>query len=176
MKWKTCYSTCGYCLRSNQSVSTPGHTKDRTFGPLPPLWKSRDWPSQTWDSSDWSKNPSRTPGTTRNWPPLSRVRRLIPVEDDVDQHHPTVLSDVRESATCLLDGLGLSEARQVYPDRFPAANRKYIVVRRGSWCSRRVFSTCGDCLRSTQSVSTLGHTKDRTSGPLPPRWKTSGLA
>jgi len=39
-----------------------------------------------------------------------------------------------------------------------------------------VFSTCGHCLRSTQSVSTLEHTKDSTSGPLPPRWKTLGLA
>jgi len=35
------------CLRSTQSVSTLGHTKDRISGPLPPGGKHRDWPNQT---------------------------------------------------------------------------------------------------------------------------------
>jgi len=52
------------------------------------------------------KTPSCTPGYTRTWLRLSRMRRLLPVEDNVDQHHPTGLCDVRESATCLLDGQG----------------------------------------------------------------------
>jgi len=42
-------------------------------------------------------------------------------------------------------------------------------------CSKRVFSTCDDCLGSAQSVFTLRHTKDRTCGLLLRQWKTSGL-
>jgi len=50
-----------------------------------------------------------------------------------------------------------------------------VVVGGGSRCDGGVFSRGGDCLRSVRSVPTLGHIKDRTSGPLPPPWKTSGL-
>jgi len=42
-----------------------------------------------------------------------------------------------------------------------------VVVRLGSPCARRVFLTDGQCLRVAQSDSTLGHTKDRSRGPLP---------
>ena len=41
---------------------------------------------------------------------------------------------------------------------------------------RRCFLDGGDFPRSAQSVPTLGTFKDRTSGPLPPRWKTSKSA
>jgi len=49
------------------------------------------------------------------------------------------------------------------------------VVGGGSRCDGGVLSTGGGCPRSARSVPTLGHIKDRTSSPLPPRWKTSGL-
>jgi len=51
-----------------------------------------------------------------------------------------------------------------------------LVVGDGSQCDGGVFSTAGYCLRSTRSIPMLRHIKDRTSGSLPPRWKTSGLA
>jgi len=50
-----------------------------------------------------------------------------------------------------------------------------VVVGGGSRCNGGAFSTGSDCLLSARSESTLGHIKDRTSGPLPPRWKTSRL-
>jgi len=47
------------------------------------------------------------------------------------------------------------------------SSKPEVVVRHGSLCARRVFSTDGQCLRVAQSDSTLGHTKDRSGGPLP---------
>jgi len=82
------FSTFGDCLRSAQSVSTLGHTKDRTSDPLENVGIGLARPGTV---RIHRKTPSHTPGTTRNWPPLSRMRRLLPVEDDVDQHHKTGL-------------------------------------------------------------------------------------
>jgi len=90
-------------------------------------------------TADSSKNPVSHAWNHSELTPLSRMRRLLPVEDDVDQHHPTGLFDVRESATCLLDGLGLSEVRQFHPDRFPSWRRQT-----GSSCPPwfLMFQTC----------------------------------
>jgi len=78
--------------------------------------------------------------------------------------------------SCFLDVWGLPKVRSVTFYRFQRSGSKpEVVVGGGSRCVRVLLSTCGACLRSDQSVSILGHTKDRTSGPLPPPWKTSGL-
>jgi len=57
---------------------------------------------------------------------------------------------------------------------FHRGGSKPKVVRHGSPCARRVFSTDGQCLRVAQSDSTLGHTKDRSGGPLPVCYRHGG--
>lgn len=77
------------------------------------------------------------------------------------------------SSTCLGEG-GLSPD---HPQWFPPWRQQTGSGRR-RWLPvcRRCFLDGGDFPRSAQSVPTLGTFKDRTSGPLPPRWKTSKSA
>jgi len=102
-QWFLIFSTCGDCLRSAQSVSSLEHTKDRSAAAT---------------VENVGIGLACRPGTVRihRKTPSTRLEPLgtdrtftdeVPVEDGVDQHHPTGLCDVRESATCLLDGQGV---------------------------------------------------------------------
>jgi len=104
----------------------------------------------------------------RGWPKSAKNRQKIDsgvAPKPSAKFHPRVL------------GMGTCSVFPTAPSAFHRGGSKpEVVVGGGFRYARGVFSMCSDCLRSAQSVSTLGHTKDRTFGPLPPRLKTSGLA
>jgi len=96
------------------------------------------------------KTLSRTPATTRNWPPVLWTSRLLPIKKDwidITQPDCATWESRRHVFSAAYACLWLLQSVPTVLHR--GSCKPEVVIHGGSRCARRVFPTAGHCLRAT---------------------------